>query len=95
MKRFRSSHFVFLKGVVLSSEVKISIIEKGPQSVSFIERFSHCVLYSESLLSEVLLYNIPISLLCNSRATASGGCPAGNTHPYNHITLRDCFFVEQ
>ena len=39
-----------------------SAIEKGPQSVSFIERFCfYCVLYLEFPLSEVLLYNIQIS----------------------------------
>ena len=36
-----TSHFVLYREVVLSSDVKVSsIIEKGSQGVSFIERFS-------------------------------------------------------
>ena len=37
-----ASHFVLYREVVLSCT---SIIEKGPQSVSFIERVFNCVLY--------------------------------------------------
>ena len=42
MNTFETSRFVLYREVVLSSEVKngISIIEKGPQSVSFLERLS-------------------------------------------------------
>ena len=34
------------------------MIDKGPESVSFIERIFYCVLYSES---KVLLYRVQVS----------------------------------
>ena len=57
MDRFGTSHFALLyRGCPLFGECT-SITEKGPQIVSFIERFFfYCVLCSECPLSEVLLY---------------------------------------
>ena len=51
--------FLLFTEVAPSLEVKMytSIIEKGFQRVSFVEKFIYCVLY-QSLLSEVLLHSV-------------------------------------
>ena len=60
MDTLGTSHFVLYREVVLSLEV--SIMEKGPQSVSFIERFFY-VFFIRSVHYQRFLLNVNISLI--------------------------------
>ena len=71
MDTFGTSYFVFIEAAILFLIERLSslqrlkcsgIIEKGPQSVSFIERLFYCILYSVSIIRGSSVYYIHCAL---------------------------------